>query len=322
LCFSLFALSSFLLSSSALSSSFVFDSQLSGSGYQAPPNLSFHTSHLQAFSSSAMGAFNYVRHQVWAALMAVLMTASVIANPGIFEVDSLFPRNSTYTPQALMPIVFAVQNPTLASSLGATIYWELWEGNNFSSPGSVMDGGMELAIMNFSSNDPFLATRIVNTIAYPDGFWTLSWSLSIYNCSQPAFNRGIAQSNTTVFTISTSGQAPDLVAATSADMCGATEGFAYNVTSLGDACGVLPLNATANPCAAPINSAAASSIYAAATATACEFYARQQNPNVTCPTSTSKPSASSADGAGRSRSVTASTLLTLLATLTALIYFE
>jgi hypothetical protein len=304
-----------------------FDSQLSGSGYQAPANLSFRSSHLQAFSSSAMGAFNHVRPQAWAALMAGLMTAkggdataSAIPNPGIFEVDSLFPRNSTYTPQALMPIVFALQNPTLASSLEATLFWDLWEGNNRSSPGSVVGGAMELAIMNLSSSDPLLVTRLVNTIAYPDGFWTLSWNLLINNCSQPEGSpQGMfTLSNATIFTTSTSGEAPDLVAATSADMCGTTEASAFDVTSFGTTCGVLGPSPATNPCAATINPAAASSIYAAATAAACALENRQQNPNVTCPTST----ASSADAAGRFRIAAASTLLMLLAMLTDLIHLS
>lgn len=222
-----------------------------------------------------------------------------------------------------MPIVFALQNPTLASPLEATLFWELWEGNNDSSPGSVADGGFELATLDLSSSDPLLLTRSVNTIAYPDGFWTISWSLLFGNCSQPEGKaQGIMLSNASIFTTSSSGQAPDLVAATSADMCGTAEAYAFNVTSFGDLCGVLGPSPTANPCAATINPAAASSISAAATAEACSPLLHQQNPNVTCPTSTAKPSASSADAAGRSRMSAASTLLTLLATLTAIIHFR
>ncbi|KAH8705985.1 hypothetical protein BGW36DRAFT_20912 [Talaromyces proteolyticus] len=272
-----------------------------------------------------MRAFNHVCPLAWAALMVGLMTAmgdaTATASPGIFEVDALFPRNETYTPQALMPIVFALQNPALASPLVASMSWELWEGNNYTSPGSVTDGGFEFATLDFSSNDPFLVTRIVNTLAYPDGFWTLSWSLEIYNCSQSEHStQSITVSNATVFTISRSGRAPDLVAATSADMCGTADGYAFNVTSFGDTCGVLGSSPTTNSCAATIDPAAASSIYAAATASACSPLYRPQNPNITCPTSTSKSSASSADAAGRSRMAAASTLFTLLATLTALIH--
>jgi hypothetical protein len=287
-----------------------------------------------------MGAFNHVRRQAWAALMAGLMitiggdatsttttsataAVSAIPTPGTFEVDLLFPRNSTYTPQAQMPIVFAVQNPTLASQLEALLYWQLWEGNNWSSPGSVTNGVMELGLVDDPPlSDPFWSYRFANTIAYPDGFWTLSWDLVISNCSQPLneSRKSLTQRNTTIFTISSSGQAPDLVAATSADMCGAMEASAFNVTSFGDLCGVLGASPTTNPCAATLNPAALSRISASASAEATLICLdkSQQHPGITCPTSTS--AASSADAADRSRMPPVSTLLVLLAMLTALIH--
>ena len=285
-----------------------------------------------------MRAFNRVRYQAWAALMAAMaglttaITASASASlppGGVFEVDLLFPGNATYTPQALMPVVFALQNPSLGLAFDASIGWALWEGNNRSSPGSVVGGGLELNDLNLTNNPlQVLLHRIVNTISYPDGVWTLAWTLYFYNCTPPEAEpgpQGLEYSSSTTFTVSASGQAPDLVAATSAEMCGTTNGIAINATSFQTdqvPCGVLaPNNATANPCAATINSAAASSIYAQATAAAClPSQAREQYPNVTCPTSTSKPSASSPDAAGRIAA--AETLLMLLAMFTALIHLR
>ena len=278
-----------------------------------------------------MRAFNHLCPLAWAALMASLMTAgdatasttaaaAATLTPSIFEVDLLFPRNETYTPQALMPIVFAMQNPTLASPLGALIFWELWEGNNRSSPGAV-NGGLELNLDNLSFSDPLFVTRFPNTLPYPDGSWTLTWSLQVTNCTAPPKQSNdtdaIQLSSTTVFTVSSSGQAPDLVAATSADMCGTAEAYAFDMTSSSDECGspggLLGPSPTTNPCAASIDAAAASSIYAAATAFACSPLELPLNPNVTCPTVSAKPSTSS-------HTTAASTLLALLATLTALIH--
>jgi len=42
-------------------------------------------------------------------ITSITAAASAITSPGTFKVDLLFPRNSTYTPQALMPIVFALK---------------------------------------------------------------------------------------------------------------------------------------------------------------------------------------------------------------------
>ncbi|KAL7916963.1 hypothetical protein ACQKWADRAFT_317683 [Trichoderma austrokoningii] len=170
------------------------------------------------------------------------MTAMGEPKPGVFEVDLLFPRNETYAPNPLMPVVFALQNPTLASVNGliATVYWEF---------------------------DPYLISRSINTIAYPEGFWTFAWSLRFFNCTetvegQPQARNGFTTLNAkpTVFTISKSGQATDLTAATSADKCNAAESFAFNVTAWGYQCGMLGPSPTADPCAAKIDSAAASSI--------------------------------------------------------------
>lgn len=108
---------------------------------------------------------------------------SITAIPGIFEVDLVFPRNATYTPQALTPIVWALQNPSTALPLSASLTWSLWEGNNHSSPGSVVGGLFEL-IQEITSSEPFLLSKFVNTIAYPDGHWTLAWPLEFFNCSR------------------------------------------------------------------------------------------------------------------------------------------
>ncbi|KAM0253118.1 hypothetical protein ACHAQJ_007394 [Trichoderma viride] len=119
-----------------------------------------------------MGAFNHIRPLAWAALLAGVMTAmgddNVQPNPGIFEVDLLFPRNETYAPNPLMPVVFALQNPTLASVNGliATIDWELWKGNNRTSAGSITNNSIDLAHENLTSSGPSLVSRTVNTFAY------------------------------------------------------------------------------------------------------------------------------------------------------------
>ncbi|KAF7714142.1 Uncharacterized protein PECH_009002 [Penicillium ucsense] len=227
---------------------------------------------------------------------------------GIFEVDLVFPRNATYTPQALMPIVWALQKPSMAPPLASYITWSLWEGNNHSSPGSV-DGGL-IELLDEDPADERLISKFFNTIEYPDGYWTLTWSLAMSNCSRyTGPSRTLTRSGSTVFTIRKSGQEPDLVAATSASQCGAMEAYAFNVTSFGSACGHLGQTPTTNPCAVNISSSAASSLYASATASACAPNT-PVNPNVTCPTSTSTSSASNATS--RSRIATAPALLMLL----------
>ncbi|KAJ5094855.1 hypothetical protein N7456_010716 [Penicillium angulare] len=234
-----------------------------------------------------------------------------MSTPGIFEVDLVFPRNATYTPQGLMPIVWALQNPTMAPPLASSISWSLWEGNNATSPGSVDGGLIELALEDASYDR--MISKFFNSIEYPEGYWTLTWSLWVNKCYQEGSSKYILKTGSTIFTISKSGQEPDLVAATSAGQCDAMDAYAFNVTSFGEYCGYLGPTPTTNPCAVNISSSAASSIYAAATAWYCAPNT-VDNPNVTCPTSTSTSSAS--NPASQSFMVTRTALLVLLVGIT------
>ncbi|KAJ5259352.1 hypothetical protein N7478_012333 [Penicillium angulare] len=234
-----------------------------------------------------------------------------MTNPGIFEVDLVFPRNATYTPQALMPIVWAVQRPDMPPALASSITWSLLESNNYTAPGSSDDGLIEM-LSPLPGNET-LISRFFNTIEYPDGYWNLTWTLWVNNCSQEGSSQYILKTGSTVFTISKSGQEPDLVAATSAGQCDAMDAYAFNVTSFGENCGYLGPTPTTNPCAVNISSSAASSLYASATTWYCAPNT-VDNPNVTCPTSTSTSSAS--NPASQSFMVTRTALLMLLVGIT------
>lgn len=265
-----------------------------------------------------MGASSHVRF-AFAALMAGLMIvmgdkSASLTLPATFEVDFLFPRNETYAPSWLMPIVIAIQNPSLAVPLSATVKWTLWEGNNMKSPGSIPGGhfdvGGDVATVRPAPSNPYLLSTAVNTISYPDGVWTLGWYVEYNICG----NLKQSENFTTVFTVSKSGKAIDLEAATSSDICGTTEAQAFNVTS-SDLCHLLGPSPTTNPCAATINSAAASSLSALARATGsiCTSYSS----NLTCLNPSPPPGQPSA---ANPRVAAALTLLTLLAALVALVY--
>lgn len=265
-----------------------------------------------------------------ATLIAGWMTVAT-ASSSVFEVDLIYPRNETYIPSPLMPMVFAVQNPDMADQLGAFIYWSLLEGGNSSAPGSVPGGLLELSpmsLLNVSTDFdkltldipsyPLLVTRYLDTFSFPDGTWNFEWTLQVYNCTSGIddHQNGLQVTNYITFNTSKSGKAPDLVAATSAGTCDTTEGFAFNAISLEDNCGVLEPTQTTNPCAVTIDSAAESSLMALATAQACSILQRPINPNVTCPSATP-----SSNTAGQSRTAAASVLLMVLATLTIMAYF-
>ncbi|GFP58989.1 hypothetical protein TASIC1_0011035600 [Trichoderma asperellum] len=264
-----------------------------------------------------MGASSRARFAL-AALMAGLVAAMGDKSashtvPAPFEVDLLFPRNETYAPSWLMPIVFAVQNPPLTvPPLSASIEWAVWEGNDTGSPGSARAGFGDVAATNPAPSNPNLLSVAVNTISYPEGVWTLAWYVQYDTCGGP--RRG--ENFTTVFTVSKSGKAIDIEAATSSDTCGTAEAQAFNVTSPVQ-CGTLDPSPTTNPCAVTINSAAVSSISALAKATGavCTSYST----NLTCQDPRPPPGQPSA---ANPRVAASSTLhvLTLLAALVAMVH--
>ncbi|KAJ4854214.1 uncharacterized protein T069G_11193 [Trichoderma breve] len=273
-----------------------------------------------------MGASSHVRF-AFAALLASLMTAMGAKStyptlPATLEVDLLFPRNETYAPSWLMPVVFAVQNSSLAVPLDVQIQWTMWEGNNTRSPGSIGLGGYDVAGdvagARSTPKNPYLISDAVNTISYPDGVWTLAWYVQYNSCeyNDPEGPWTTYSENfTTVFTVSKSGKAIDLEAATSSDVCGAAQAQAFNITSPGKCDSSFGPSPTTNPCAATIDSAAASSISAwvRAVGSICTSYAA----NLTCQDPSPPPGQPSA---ANPRVTAASTLLTLLVALDVLIH--
>lgn len=202
---------------------------------------------------------------------------------GDFEIDLLFPRNDTYAPVPVMPVVLGVQNFPLTFTLDPRIVW--W----FASPGG--DDGdriytsatsanhIELVYVGENAGNPYLATFWTDAFMQgQEGSWEFWVKVSIASCSNSTSEPSHHEYNKTViFTTKNGAPAPDLVAATSGgDTCTPTESFVFNVTEtipnndhffLQPSCAVLGTgpSPTASPCAVKINASAASSIVAEAT---------------------------------------------------------
>ncbi|KAK3489497.1 uncharacterized protein B0T23DRAFT_203133 [Neurospora hispaniola] len=240
-------------------------------------------------------------------LSAVLLWAMQVGAatfPATVEVDLIFPRNDTYAPSILFPIVFAFQNAALASSLDPSLDLLLWD-STFSHAN---DSTLNLKSTNFSNEPTFVYTYISTLNTTADGAPTsymLSWELGARNCSHGGlpFIGGGFRSLGVTFTIANGAPNPDLVGATTnSALCTNASHFAFNLTGTLDvypaqydgrnSCAVLsdvqPL-VDGDPCAVHVDSATASSISAALTATAC---ADAVSPLVSCP---SKQNAAAAD---------------------------
>jgi hypothetical protein len=223
-------------------------------------------------------------------LLALLPICFATTFPAVVEVDLIFPRNDTYVPTPLMPVVFAIHNSQLADPLDMAISWVLLRGTE---PGFkfLETGTIELENAHFSSNEPYFAIDSMSNISTSEGIWTFTWSLGTGNCSNgDTYSPTIIGSNITttfnsqifpvrtVFTTKNGMQQPDLVAATADDACANIESFTFNVTGTLDlpytpneygnrkSCAILASlqsTPTPNPCGAKLNASAASSISAA-----------------------------------------------------------
>lgn len=123
---------------------------------------------------------------------ALLCVTQVCANtfPATVEVDLIFPRNDTYAPSAIFPVVFAFQNAALVPSLKPGLDLLLWDstGRELFADQPYVD----LQSNNFSGHDPtYVYTHVVGLNTTDGGApasHLLSWSLSSTNCSNDITN--------------------------------------------------------------------------------------------------------------------------------------
>lgn len=239
--------------------------------------------------------------------MAAFSQVGAPTFPATVEVDLIFPRNETYAPSAIFPVVFAFQNAALVPSLAPGLDLFLWD-----SSGKELFADqpyLNLHWNNFSGHDPtYVYTYVVGLNTTDRGApasHALSWALSAINCSNETgalvFDPN-SRSQPVIFTIQSGGKQPDFVAGTAGtSSCANISHLAFNVTGTLDVgnpavhggrntCAIFsdvqPLVA-GNPCAGQANPDAASSISAALAATACA---------ASGPSSSCKPTSAAARG--------------------------
>jgi len=223
---------------------------------------------------------------VWLLLALLTCWSSAQTFPPIAEVDLLFPRNDTYAPTVLMPLVFAIQNPSTAVSLDLALEWYLYHPADASNITVVRNGVIPKSYFSASTSGPYYEYSSLYNLTTLEGTWKLSWTLSSVNCTQfPPSNSslvGYIQVNTLIFTTKNGAQATDLVAATADDVCASAESFTFNVTGvekvsvgIGNSvttCAVVAsMSPSPNPCAAQLNATGASSILVALTTSVCSL---------------------------------------------------
>jgi hypothetical protein len=157
---------------------------------------------------------------------------------GALQIDLVFPRNETYNPSPVMPIIFSYRNPGLIPYLRPSITYEVWNYNNFSADSA--GGRREVPLANDSSVDQVIE---FDSHLYPfntEGTWRLDFHVRWGHCYVAPAEKGrremdmydINQTNIggIVFTTKGLSKQVELVAATSNKNCSFPAGVAINIT--------------------------------------------------------------------------------------------
>ncbi|GKZ29773.1 hypothetical protein AbraIFM66950_006403 [Aspergillus brasiliensis] len=228
--------------------------------------------------------------------------------PGVTEVDLIFPRNESFSPSPLTPIVFAIQNPSLLSSLNPTISYNIERVYVDVDESYITAGVIHLSRLNYTTSDPYFLYWSVSTLDI-EGTFRFAWEILMNNCSlsQQSDALTFAYLNTIrhqfYFSTKNGTSSPDISAATEGGTCEKSVAQAVQVpelwevptsqTSSWGAPSCAPTvgpSPTPSPCQVKIDSTAAASISAALTATACRNPLRT---GLSCPTPSPKNLASS-----------------------------
>lgn len=243
-----------------------------------------------------------------AILLAGACTAAAATTfPQTVEVDLVFPRNETYAPSAVFPVVFALQNPALVPSLDPGFQLELWQ--NIAHNNSLDLPNIDLGGVNFTnSTGPLyvytyaLNINTTNTGADATTQYNLAWSFSAGNCSAGTTSSTEAASfgggfvfNNVIFTIAKEGGVAPSINTTDTLSCKDLSYLAFNLTgtltvpdpstqwdghaSCAEFSDTTPTPASGNPCAATANASVAASILSGATSSACAA----ATPAISCP---------------------------------------
>lgn len=212
---------------------------------------------------------------------------------GTVEVDLAFPQNDTYAPAIIFPVAFAFQNSELAGYLQPLVTYDIYpyQGNG-SEGNSTASGYYNMAWTNWTTSDPYIEYGGAVMTLDTEGTWLLVWVVHGSTCSASGPLNAIADSwrYEMVFTTKKGAKKPDLVAATSGELCSRSLNLTFDITGTRDSgdlfenkkpCAVVAEAAPApTPCAAKIEASAASSISSYLTYIAC---AVQTDPASWCP---------------------------------------
>ncbi|KAJ5780615.1 hypothetical protein N7457_005775 [Penicillium paradoxum] len=249
------------------------------------------------------------------ALSLVVNLATVNATGlGLAEIDLVFPRNDTYEPMPLMPIVFAVRNNPAFQQISPSMAYRvglLHRGKGENSTFLPLQSLSTDQLVDNKTETQFVFFGIANQFD-TENTWEFGWSMGWSNCSTSdngtdydnAHTRNDADGfhkryyeayQSIIFTTERGGRQANLTTLTTDEDCGKTPGLAFDVLQTltiptetfpgrsyerAPKCALLASPApTPSPCIASMAAEAASSISSILTSHECTA----ATPAVSCP---------------------------------------
>jgi len=248
-------------------------------------------------------------------LVASAATAPAATNiplPATLELDVIFPRNETYSPVTLFPVVFALQNPSLGGGFSLSVSWRIVNLSPDSETGYTFETDIYFPRQAKADTPLSFLTTGISRLNSTEGIFALIWFADVGTCkARPDGAEGENIYNGTdargriVFTLKKGSPLPNLwpFSGPQDSGCAQLDNATFGAIELrsvprlseflgAPSCAVAsPSQPTANPCAVQLNDTGIASLSSRITARACAT----PDPTLTsgCPpptTETGKPS--------------------------------
>ncbi|OQD65332.1 hypothetical protein PENPOL_c006G06466 [Penicillium polonicum] len=255
------------------------------------------------FNIKDLSIFN-IKARLFALVLGASIGAANTHSLGFGEVDVIFPRNGTFGPMTITPIVFAIQNPEAIDGIYPYISYGLWQAD-LPPKNQTLDTHVVTSHLHNTTGPVSFIQSSIPTTLNTENEWEFVWQMDYTNCSTLANGttsndrRGLAEkpeinlnspwaSRSIRFTTKKGANQPNLTALTASDKCGDTSALAFNVTKSlrpqsgyyeEKKCAVLESPASPTPCKVSISPAAASSMSSSLTAR----YCLDPTPIISCP---------------------------------------
>ena len=145
-------------------------------------------------------------------VLLALQACFLATRATVVEIDMIFPRNETYDPGPLLPVVFAIRNSAMATSLDMSIVWNI---RQLADPGvGGTGGGIDLKKANFTGADPFFEVDYGLWLNGTEQGWVILWDVAFDNCSRSNPSTKVtrnSETRRTFFSTKRGAPAPNLV---------------------------------------------------------------------------------------------------------------